>query len=89
MLAVYYININRPSGFNLNSQNHLNQKQGGGFIMGNLPVGSRSLYKGKKRSAGMNELRHPGSTQMTRTGQAHRGGEHRLNTGPPDWQTVE
>ncbi|HFM0783145.1 TPA: protein DraP, partial [Escherichia coli] len=24
-----------------------------------------------------------------RTGQAHRGGEHRLNTGPPDWQTVE
>ncbi|HFD1184136.1 TPA: protein DraP, partial [Escherichia coli] len=23
------------------------------------------------------------------TGQAHRGGEHRLNTGPPDWQTVE
>ncbi|HGW4566537.1 TPA: protein DraP, partial [Escherichia coli] len=21
--------------------------------------------------------------------QAHRGGEHRLNTGPPDWQTVE
>ncbi|HFX7174469.1 TPA: protein DraP, partial [Escherichia coli] len=25
----------------------------------------------------------------TRTGQAHRGGEHRLNTGPPDWQTVE
>ncbi|HGU7049429.1 TPA: protein DraP, partial [Escherichia coli] len=26
---------------------------------------------------------------MTRTGQAHRGGEHRLNTGPPDWQTVE
>ena len=51
--------------------------------MGNLPVGSRGLYKGKKRSAGMNELRHPGSTQMTRTG------EHRLNTGPPDWQTVE
>lgn len=49
--------------------------------MGNLPVGSRGLYKGKKRSAGMNELRHPGSTQMTRTGQAHRGGEHRLNTG--------
>ncbi|MDZ7228243.1 protein DraP [Escherichia coli] len=57
--------------------------------MGNLPVGSRGLYKGKKRSAGMNELRHPGSTQMTCTGQAHRGGEHRLNTGPPDWQTVE
>ncbi|CAM7665997.1 TPA: DraP [Escherichia coli] len=57
--------------------------------MGNLPVGSRSLYKGKKRSAGMNELRHPGSTQMTRTGQAHRGGEHWLNTGPPDWQAVE
>ncbi|HGW3675006.1 TPA: protein DraP, partial [Escherichia coli] len=26
--------------------------------MGNLPVGSRGLYKGKKRSAGMNELRH-------------------------------
>lgn len=25
--------------------------------MGNLPVGSRGLYKGKKRSAGMNELR--------------------------------
>ncbi|HGB9625457.1 TPA: protein DraP, partial [Escherichia coli] len=21
--------------------------------------------------------------------QVHRGGEHRLNTGPPDWQTVE
>lgn len=40
--------------------------------MGNLPVGSRGLYKGKKRSAGMNELRRPGSTQMTRTGQAHR-----------------
>lgn len=57
--------------------------------MGNLPVGSRGLYKGKKRSAGMNELRRPGSTQMTRTGQAHRGGEHRLNRGPPDWQTVE
>lgn len=35
--------------------------------MGNLPVGSRGLYKGKKRSVGMNELRHPGSTQMTRT----------------------
>lgn len=57
--------------------------------MRNQQMENRGLYKGRNVSGGMNELRHPGATQMKRNAQEHRGGEHRLNSGPPEWQTVK
>ncbi|GDP03469.1 DraP [Escherichia coli] len=50
----------------------------------NLQTENRVLYKGEKLSAGMNESGHRGGMQMKRSAQAYCGGEHRLNTGPPD-----
>ncbi|HIE1976911.1 TPA: protein DraP [Escherichia coli] len=57
--------------------------------MRNLQTENRVLYKGKKLSAGMNESGHRGGMQMKRSAQEHRGGEHRLNTGPPERLTVK
>ncbi|EET4711915.1 DraP [Escherichia coli] len=56
--------------------------------MKSLRVEYSVLYRGKNVSTDMNELRYPGTMRVKSCSKECRGGEHRLNTGPPELLTV-